>query len=99
MSTRSMKTPVRTKGRVSRVVPGRLFYVEASDADRTFAVKLNTLRIREPDGSFRRYRGEPFKTLGLRVGTSVVIDSSEDETTVVLEAPGSTSRRRLSLLF
>ncbi|MEY9400729.1 hypothetical protein ABIF66_000545 [Bradyrhizobium japonicum] len=94
MATAALEHDFKLKGRVARVVPGRLFYVEASD--RVFAVKLNTLLIREKDGKTRRYRGEPFRALGLKVGTTVTVQNSRDETQVVLDLAEAQPKRGLS---
>lgn len=59
--------------RISRVVPGRLVYVETTERNQTIALTPDRLRIEETDGSLRRYRGESFKELGLAVGTDVKV--------------------------
>lgn len=91
----TMKVQDQKRGTVSRVVPGRLFYVDAGDRQ-VFAVKLNTLFIKERTGSVRRYRGEPFKDLGLRVGTPVTVESAGNETKVVLDLGEAPQKKRIA---
>jgi len=57
---------------VRRVVPGQLVYVETKPEE-TYAVKLNNIIIRQSDGSYVRYRGEPLSELGLNSGSKVVV--------------------------
>ena len=80
-----------TRGTISRVVAGRLFYVEA--AGEVFAVKPNAVRIREKDGSLARYRGEPLRAVGVKQGAPVTVRSSGPVSTIVIEtrrsSPGS----------
>jgi hypothetical protein len=72
-------------GRVSRVVSGRLFYVESGPSKETLAVTPDRLRIKRNDGSQARYRGEPFKSIGLEVGAPVTISASGAEKTIVVD--------------
>jgi hypothetical protein len=95
-TARNIQKNFSIRGTVSRVVPGRLFYVDACDSDRVFAVKLNTLLIRNEDGSVRRYRGEPFRSLGLKVGTPVTVESAGDETQVLLDLTEALQKRRIA---
>ena len=57
---------------VRRVVPGQLVYVEM-EPEEVYAVKLNSIVIRQPDGSYVRYRGEPLSELGLDSGSRVIV--------------------------
>jgi hypothetical protein len=57
---------------VQRVVPGKLVYVELSPEE-VYAVRLNTILIRNGDGSYTHYRGEPLSDLGLDSGRRVVV--------------------------
>jgi hypothetical protein len=70
---------------VSRVVAGRLFYVETDPSKETLAVTPDRLWIKRNDGSLARYRGEPFKSIGLEVGASVTISESGAEKTIVVD--------------
>jgi hypothetical protein len=80
---------------VSRVVPGKLVYVETkhNDSERTYAVKLNQILVRKPDGSFCNYRGEPLSQIGVSVGREVVIMSDPDQPYVLIayKGPGKAS--------
>jgi hypothetical protein len=69
---------------VSRVVPGKLFYVELPSQE-TFAFKPDHLAIREQDGSFRAYRGEPFEKIGLDVGKPVKVIGLHEQHYVVID--------------
>jgi hypothetical protein len=53
----------------------------------SFAFKLDQLIIREPDGSFRPYRGEPLSDLGIKSGRLVNVGETEEdgEPTLVIE--------------
>ena len=66
---------------VKRVVPGRLVYVAKKDAtdEDIFGFKLNQLTIREPDGSWRPYRGEPLSDLGIKIGRQVNVGEVEED--------------------
>jgi hypothetical protein len=57
---------------VQRIVPGKLVYVELSPEE-VYAVRLNTILIRNGDGSYAHYRGEPLADLGLDSGRRVVV--------------------------
>ena len=60
------------RGAISRVVPGRLVYVQ-TQPERTYAFKPDKVVIQELDGVFHKYRGEPFEDLGLTVGQTVFV--------------------------
>jgi hypothetical protein len=79
---------------VRRVVPGQLVYVETKPEE-VYAVKLNNILIRQSDGSYVRYRGEPLSELGLNSGRRVVVwtDSpgAAPRNLVVEASPGSRS--------
>jgi hypothetical protein len=57
---------------VQRVVPGKLVYVELAPEE-VYAVRLDTILIRQGDGSYAHYRGEPLSELGLDSGRKVVV--------------------------
>jgi hypothetical protein len=75
---------------VRRVVPG-VVYVELTP-DKTIAFKLDSMMIREGDGSIRPYRGEPLSSLGVTPGRKVTItDVSElkAEPKMIVDSLGS----------
>lgn len=76
---------------ISRVVPGRLLYVTPLDhPDRTYAVKLNTVLIEQPDGSVTPYRGEPLPDIGLVEGKEITVwklPLSDPPDILVVKAP------------
>jgi len=63
----------RLWGRVERVVPGRLVYVEFAPGHEARVFKLNNLLIKQANGTFSNYAGEPLSQLGLTVGSSVEV--------------------------
>jgi hypothetical protein len=65
-------------GRVERVVPGRLVYVAFSPKQETQVFKLDNLLIQQANGTFSGYAGEPFSQLGLTVGSSVKVVTTND---------------------
>lgn len=69
---RAVKTVERQHGRVERLVTGRLVYVAFTPEDKPKAFKLNRLLIKQSNGTFSSYTGEPFSQLGLGVGSSVM---------------------------
>ncbi len=64
---------------VRRVVPGKLVYVEVNPEE-VYAVKLNNIVIRNSDGSYDHYRGEPLSTLGLDLGKAVTVWTDSEGT-------------------
>lgn len=58
-------------GTVSRVVAGRLVYVDIPASHGTVAVTPEKIEVEQSDGSVRVYRGEPFDDLGIEVGAKV----------------------------
>ncbi len=62
-------------GQVARLVPGKLVYVAFSPKDAPRAFKLDSLLIKQSNGTFSSYAGEPFSQLGLTVGSSVEVVS------------------------
>lgn len=93
-------------GRVVRVVPGMLFYVEAPLDDfmrETYAVKLNNVLVFR-DGHISPYRGESFAELGIWDGALVLVVDAErpgEPKTVVVEPAASSGyiREFASRLF
>jgi len=100
----------RAKGaleaRVQRLVPGSLVYVETASDDHPFVFGLSNVVIRQIDGSYSRYCGEPFGQLGLAVGSSVlVVDAPGPDATLIIDPArasqtgGLLSRARIRNLF
>ncbi|MBI1981219.1 MAG: hypothetical protein HYS63_06670 [Methylocystis sp.] len=63
-------------GTVSRVVAGKLVYVDVPSRHGTVAVTPEKIDVRQSDGSVKHYRGEPFSDLGIKVGAIVQNDVS-----------------------
>ncbi len=62
---------------VERVVPGRLAYVRDLEAGGVVSVTPDRFVVRDRDGC-RRYRGEPFRQVGIRVGAPLERTVAED---------------------
>lgn len=90
------------RGRISRVVPGRLVYVEAgaehalgAASVETYAVKLNDVLVERAD-NLTPYRGESFSELGLAEGTEVfIVRGLHGPEVNAVVVPTSPTRRRL----
>jgi hypothetical protein len=76
---------------ISRIVPDTLIYVTSIDhPEKTYAVKLNTVLIEQPDGTVLPYRGEPLKEVGLVEGKEVTawkLPQSDPPDILVVKAP------------
>ena len=73
VATRKVNSSEPVAAKVSRIVPGRLVYVETVSPNETIALTPDRLSLEQTDGSFRRYRGESFKELGISVGKDVKV--------------------------
>lgn len=73
-------------GHVSRVVPGKLVYVDVPSQG-TLTFKPNRVAILESNGELRPYRGEPFDLLGLSAGSSVNVVVRADQPQYVVVDP------------
>lgn len=64
--------------------------MEIDGDQRVVSLKPDNLALRQPDGTLRRYRGEPFDEIGVIVGNAVefVLDESTDRDVVVV-MPGT----------
>jgi hypothetical protein len=75
-------------GRVQRLVPGKLLYVEFKP-NKAFPFKLDLLMIKQPDGTFCSYGGEPFSQLGLNVGSTVLVMATPERSANVVFDPSN----------
>jgi hypothetical protein len=84
----------RLTGRVERVVPGMLVYVEFAGGQKAQVFKLNNLLIKQANGTFSNYTGESLSQLGLTVGSSVeVVTTKGPHQANVVFDPGAQSSK------
>jgi hypothetical protein len=72
------KLKAGTPGRVQRVVPGKLLYVDAGGAEAPYVFTLDKVIVNEGGGAFHPYRGEPLSELGLTEGRKVNVIGLND---------------------
>jgi hypothetical protein len=80
-------------GRVQRVVPGKLLYVDAGPTHEPYVFTLDKIIVNEGGGAFHPYRGEPLFELGLTEGRKVsVIGLNDPKTHPMLVIDSSSSK-------